>query len=216
MRASFLAQERCDLSETVKRLAQGMAKPRVAHMELLKRLARYLIAQPDLSLIYWQQRAPAHVTVCVDSDFAGDKICRKSTTGMAMYLGRHLIKATSNLQSVLGLNVSESEYYALVHGACHGLGVQANFLDLGVHLGLIVAKAFASRQGLGKQRHVQTRFLWLQQAVAASRVVIRKISTTKNTSDILTKAVDRPLLEQHLKAMSLLRVGESHLQKTIH
>ena len=42
MRASFLSQERSDLSETVKRLAQGMSKVRLAHWEMLKRMARYL------------------------------------------------------------------------------------------------------------------------------------------------------------------------------
>ena len=55
MRASFLSQERADLGETVKRLAQGMASPRMAHWEMLKRLARYLLQMPDVSLVYEQR-----------------------------------------------------------------------------------------------------------------------------------------------------------------
>ena len=48
MRASFLAQERADIAEAVKRMAQGMAKPKLAHCVLLKRLARYVIKDPNV------------------------------------------------------------------------------------------------------------------------------------------------------------------------
>ena len=221
MRASFLSQERADISETVKRLAQGMSLPRVGHWELLKRLARYLIHKPDVSLVYWQQAMPDAVEVYVDSDFAGSRTDRKSTTGMVQTFGRHVIKATSNLQSVIGLNVSESEYYALVHGGSHGLGLQAYFLDIGIKVGLVVlsdstsAKSFASRRGLGKQRHVMTRFLWLQQVVAAERLCVKKVHTSNNLSDVLTKHTDAKLSMKHCSSVGLVEKPPSKLQKTI-
>ena len=103
MRASFLAQARGDIAEAVKRSAQGMSRPRIAHWELLKRLARYLIKRPNVCLVYHQQAMPDYIRICVDSDFAGDKVGRKSTTGVVQVHGRHMLKATSNLRSVLGL-----------------------------------------------------------------------------------------------------------------
>ena len=215
MRASFLAQERCDLAETVKRLAQGMSRPRLAHWEMLKRMARYLVFRPNVALVYRQQRMPDHVRVCVDSDYAGCKVGRKSTTGMVQFLGGHVIKATSNLQTVIGLNVSESEYYALVHGTAHGLGLQAFMSDLGLNFGLVIesdsssAKAFASRVGLGKQRHVMTRYLWLQQVVQAERAVICKIGTAHNPSDILTKSSSGATIDKHMMAMSVVVLPEA-------
>ena len=72
MRASFLAQERADIAEAVKRMAQGMAKPKLAHWEWLKRLARYLIKYPNICLVYHQQRMPDFLRIAVDSDFAGE------------------------------------------------------------------------------------------------------------------------------------------------
>ena len=121
----------------------------------------------------------------------------------------------------MGLNVSESEFYALVHGSSHGLGLQAYFLDIGIKVGLVVlsdstsAKSFASRRGLGKQRHVMTRFLWLQQVVAAERVCAKKVHTTHNYSDVLTKHTDSKLLEKHCISMGLVEREPSKLQKTI-
>ena len=124
---------------------------------------------------------------------------------------------------MLGLNVSEAEYYALTHGAAHGLGMQSYFQDIGLNLGVVLesdsssAKSFASRQGLGRQRHVQVRYLWLQQAVAKHNVVIRKIGTKNNVSDILTKASDATTIARHLAQMGLeTHVPDNSLQKTIH
>ena len=61
----------------------------------------------------------------VDSDHGANRLTRRSTTGTVQRLGTHTIKATYNVQTPIGLNVSEAEFYALVHGSCHGLGIQS-------------------------------------------------------------------------------------------
>ena len=42
MRCAYLAQDRVDISETIKCLARVMSKPRAGHMVQLKRVARVL------------------------------------------------------------------------------------------------------------------------------------------------------------------------------
>ena len=161
------------------------------------------------------------MTLKVDSDHAADKKTRRSTTGCVAYFGQHVVKTTSNLQSAIGLNVSESEYYALVHGGAHGLGLQAFLNDLGVKVDVEVAsdsnsaKSFASRQGLGKQRHVQTRYLWLQERVALKHITVRKIKGTENESDILTKAVAAPTMQKHMKSMGFVDVASGRMHKSL-
>eukprot|EP00972_Heterocapsa_arctica_P085461 12594962-Heterocapsa_arctica.AAC.1 len=123
---------------------------------------------------------------------------------MVQRLGRHPIKATTNLQTSISLHVSEAECYALVHGAPNGLGMQAYLRDLGIELPLFIesdsssARAFSSRRGLGRQRHVQTRYLWIQDRVAKGDFSIVKEPTDENVSDILTKATSGPLLDRYL------------------
>ena len=77
MRLSSLAQDRLDLAEAVKHLAQRMNEPREFDFVPLKRAARCLYRRQE------------HVdnTVFVDSDFAGDPVSRKSTTGAQ--IGNH-------------------------------------------------------------------------------------------------------------------------------
>ena len=190
MRGAFLAQDRIDVAESVKSLAQGMARPTEGAWEDLKHFARYLKGRPYVATRYWQQTLPTKVLVSVDSDHAGDKLTRKSTTGMVLRMGSHRVKTTSNLQTAIGLNVSEAECYALCHGSAHGLGFQAYLADLSIPLPLekesdsTSAKSLASRKGLGKQRHVQTRYHRLQDQVASGAIAITKIPSGENVSGV--------------------------------
>ena len=60
------------------------------------------------------------------------------------------------------------------------------------------AKAMASRSGLGKTRHIEVRYLWVQEVARRKYVQIRKIAGTSNISDILTKPLGRCDMTKHL------------------
>ena len=61
--------------------------------------------------------------------------------------------------------------------------------------------------------HVQTRYLWLQERVAAARVSVRKVKGTQNPADILTKAASRETLERDRKMLGLRQVEAHSSQK---
>ena len=115
---------------------------------------------------------------------------------MAICKGQHLLRHSSTLQVPISLSSAEAEYYSVTKGGANVLGTQAYLQDwkLPVEAKILYsdsssAKAFASRRGLGKQRHVQTRFLWLQDRVAAGHLQVRTLKGTENPSDLLTKAM---------------------------
>ena len=133
--------------------------------------------------------------VYVDSDHAGCLKTRKSTSGTVVMLGAHCCKASSGLQSTISLSSGESEYYGIVRGSAIGLSVQSLMADWGYQLSLKVhtdssaAKGTCSRRGLGKLRHVQTRYLWVQERVANSELEVAKVGTDDNPADMCTKAL---------------------------
>jgi len=49
------------------------------------------------------------------------------------------------------------------------------------------AKSIASRTGLGKLRHLEIKFLWLQECVRRGKVVLSKVRGDVNPADVLTK-----------------------------
>ena len=71
--------------------------------------------------------------------------------------------------------------------------MQSMIADLGVTTHVRVwtdsnaAKAEASRRGLGKTRHVELRYLWLQDVTKSRRVNMRRIPGEQNLADHLTK-----------------------------
>jgi hypothetical protein len=222
MRMAYLAQDRSDLSEAVKSSARNMKEPRVGHMTQLKRIARYLIGRPRCVQEFAHQKLQTRLRAIVDSDAAGDAVTRRSTTGVTLMVGQHLLRHGSNLQSVIGLSSAESEYYAMTKGAALGLGLQAVFEEWGLamkfelHSDSSAARAFASRRGLGKMRHVQTRYLWLQERVARGDITVVRVHTDANVADILTKAVTQVLLDRHLRTLGYrFATGRSKVAKQL-
>ena len=81
----------------------------------------------------------------------------------------------------------------MVKAAAEAPGIQSLAKDLGwgfkvrIWVDSTAAKSISSRIGLGKIRHLETKFLWVQQALKKRRFVIRKIPGRLNPADVLTK-----------------------------
>ena len=61
-------------------------------------------------------------------------------------------------------------------------------------------RGIASRRGLGKMRHVELRYLWLQEVVKAGRLAIRRIGGLHNLADHLTKVKNRNEMQKMIGA----------------
>jgi hypothetical protein len=172
--------------------------------------------------MFEEQPEPRELEAWVDSDYAGDVISRKSTSGLVLMYGKHLLKSSSSVQGPLGLSSGESEYYACVKGGCYILGVRSLMLDWGMQAKLVLnvktdssaAKGFAGRRGLGKQRHVSTRYLWLQDRVCKGELRIVKVRTEDQLADPLTKALAGTKAEDVWKRLGLeFREGRVAIQR---
>ena len=110
-----------------------------------------------------------------------------------MMLGDGVVKTWSSTQTTIAQSSGEAEYYALVRAAAEGLGMQSVMQDLGwkmrvrLHVDSSAAKSIASRVGLGRVRHLEVKFLWLQAVVRDRRLEVRKVQGTENPADVLTK-----------------------------
>ena len=129
----------------------------------------------------------------MDSDWAGCARTRRSTSGGRMTVGGGLVKSWASTQGSTALSSGEAEYYALVKGSCEGLGLKQLLADMGVKMDVRVwvdsssAKAISERCGLGKVRHMDVRYLWLQEVRKGGGIKIMKIKGEDNPADIMTK-----------------------------
>ena len=138
-------------------------------MQELKRLGRYLVKNRRCVLTCARQTSDATLQVHVDSDWAGDLFGRKSTTGVIVRRGKHLLRHMSCLQTLVALSSGEAEYHALIRVECTSLGIQSHHQDWTIDVPIQIysdssaARSVARRREIGgRLRHLQTRHLWLQ------------------------------------------------------
>ena len=163
-----------------------------------------------------------HLVSQVDTDFAGCLSTRRSTSGGVALRGQHLLKHWSITQSTATLSSAESELSGICKGASISIGLTSIARDLGLNWQLTIetdataAIGITRRRGLGKIRHLAVADLWVQDRVRAGDFAIRKVAGDLNASDILTKHVERPLLNRHLHRLNLHKEdGRSSLAPTI-
>ena len=213
MRAAYMATDRADLGHCVKNLAKKMQTPRECDMKRLMRLGRYIKGHPRVIQLFERQRMPNMITCYGDSDHAGDVETRRSTVGQVIMLGTHCVKHCCNLLSQIGLSSAENEYYAICGTSATGMGLQALLHDWNISMELKVltdsssAKSFASRRGLGRMKHIQTRFLWIQERLALKHFVLNKVGTLLNRADVLTKQLSAKEMYGHLEAIGHILAG---------
>ena len=119
------------------------------------------------------------------------------------------MKWWSKTQPTIALSSGEAELAAIVRATSEGLGLIAIMnefqieCDLTVKSDAIAAIGIVKRQGLGRVRHLAVADLWVQQRAKAGEVNYCKLDGKKNTSDIMTKAVDGELIKKHMQTLGL-------------
>eukprot|EP00973_Karenia_brevis_P089429 12397718-Karenia_brevis.AAC.1 len=182
-----------------------MSNPTKKDWTALKRLGRYLLGNQRLVIWYEWDRSRGRIISHSDSDWAGCPTTRKSTSGGTAQIGKHLIKAWSSSQSVIALSSGEAELYALTKAASQTLGIMTMAKDFGDMLEAEIkcdanaTLAMVHRSGLGKVRHVEVQYLWIQSYVADKKFALKKVAGADNAADLLTKHVPQELMHHHLK-----------------
>jgi hypothetical protein len=192
-RMNFAAQDCPNVQFPVKELCRSMSKPTARMATRLKRQARHWLSWTETLIKFPWHDGGGGLVVYVDADWAGCRRTRKSTSGGMIMWNGHCLKSWSSTQPIQALSVAEAEYYALVEGATRGIGMQSMLSEMGHKVRIELqtdsssAKSFASRKGLGKMRHLDTKVLWVQDQVSKRKLVLNKVLGVENPADVMTK-----------------------------
>ena len=97
---------------------------------------------------------------------------------------------------VRALSSAGAELYGIVDGAARGIMTQSLFKEIaglrgaGAALSVTVdsdasaAIGISSKSGVGKTRHIATRWLWVQDAVREKQIILKKIPRETNVADL--------------------------------
>ena len=210
----WLSYTRPDMAYATKELARGLQQPTVKHQKKLKHLIGYLkgtkhykfCISPTVQLR--DDNMPLDIVASTDSDWAGCHSTRKSTTGFAIQVLGTTVHFGSRTQATVALSSAESEFYAIGTATTEAL-ILKNFLQeslgnrkINIKVGTddsASGKSMATRIGVSRRaKHIDLRFMFIQQLVHAGAVTLLKIPTALNIADILTKYVTKDVLSKHL------------------
>nr|GEX92949.1 uncharacterized mitochondrial protein AtMg00810-like [Tanacetum cinerariifolium] len=107
----YLTASRLDIMFTICACARFQVTPKISHLHVVKRIARYLKGQPKLGLWY-PRDSPFDLEAFSDSDYAGASLDRKFITGSCQFLRKRLISWLCKKQTVVSNSTTEAEYVA--------------------------------------------------------------------------------------------------------
>ena len=201
----YLTHTRPDLMFSAGYLSRYMENLTTEHMSVVKRIWRYVKGTLDLSLVCEKNEAGIKLVGYSDSDYAGDPDDRKSTTGMAFFLGNNLICWASQKQKILALSSCEAEYVAATTAACQGIWLARLIGELMnkemISMTLMVDNKSAialSKNPVfhNRSKHIETKFHFIRTCLEEKKIELDFIRSDNQLEDLFTKSLGRLKFEE--------------------
>ena len=191
----YLSGDRFDLMYPARPLAADLVSPTNQSWWRLKRLVKYLLGTVTLALLYPYQneKEASRYSAYGDSDWAGDKVTRKSISSGIIFRGKHPLEFWCTGQQLVSLSSGESEFYAAGTAAAYLLFMVYLVREMKMKAqGYLygdssAARGIVGRVGPGRLRHLQTRFLWLQERLRQKEFILGSVPGESNPGDLGSK-----------------------------
>ena len=135
-----------------------------------------------------------------------------------MVLGGSTVTTYCKGQAVIAISSGEAEFCGLLSATSQMLGLQSILLDWGwkfnahVWMDATAGISIGSRRGLGRVKHIDTVFLWVQAMVTEGKISLGKKSTQEMLADFLTKHVDVATMQSCMAGLGMrFQSGEKKL-----
>jgi hypothetical protein len=193
----YLCASRPDIMLSVCMCARFEANPKECHLMVVKRIFRYLIHTPNLGLWY-PKGSTFDLLSYSNSDYAGCKVDRKSTSGTCQFLGRSLVSWSSKKRNSVALSTAEAKYVAA--GACCAqlLWMRLTLRDFGCKFSKVpllcdnesAIKIANNPVNQSRTKHIDMRHHFLSDHEAKGDIALSHVSIDKQLADIFTKPLD--------------------------
>jgi hypothetical protein len=127
----YITASRFDVMFRVCMCGRFQASPREVHLMVAKRILIYLKHTPNIGLWY-PKDVQFKLIGYSDSDYAGCKVDRKSTSGCCQFLGMSLVSWSSKKQNSVALSTAEAEYISVGNCCAQILWMKQTLLDYGI------------------------------------------------------------------------------------
>ncbi|GAU43236.1 hypothetical protein TSUD_241260 [Trifolium subterraneum] len=166
----YVWNSRPEISHSFGIVSRFMQKPKVTHMQAVKRIMRYLQGTIDYGILFPKPIGhKGNLIGFCDSDWCGDQVERKSTMGYVFKLFDSPISWSSKKQTVVALFTCEAEYISACYATCQAISLARNPI---AH---------------GRSKHIETKFHYFRDQVTKGNLKLTHCRTELQVADILTK-----------------------------
>ena len=188
----YVSSGRFDIQFNVKRLSEIVTKPREVYNIRLAWLARFS----------WARRSSRSESIIRSTATSCES--PQTPTGLAVKNGPPPMEDLSSTEGHL-VGSWVAELFGIVDGSAQGIFTKHTHEEMGRTINVDVetdstaAIGMFSRTGVGKTRHIQIRWLWIQDAIRDKVVRMKKVKGTENEAHTGTK--DRPTHQRLLQKL---------------
>lgn len=202
---------RPNISHSVGMLSRFVGDPKAEHWQALKGVLRYLNGAIDLGLMY--RRGGGSVMGYTDSDYAGDLVKRRSTSGYVLMNAGAAIHWGSKLQTVIAFSTCEAELVAGARAIREGLWLRKLWADLhgkSIPMPILMdnqsALTLIKNPAAGAQtrtKHIDIKYNFARHRHVSGDIDAKFIPTDKMLADMFTKQLPGPAYRRHRDNMGL-------------
>jgi hypothetical protein len=193
----YVTASRPDVMFSVCLCARFQSSPRESHLTATKRILRYLKSTPNVGLWY-PKGSNFELIGYSDSDYAGCKVDRRSTSGTCQFLGRSLVSWSSKKQNSVALSTAEAEYISAGSCCAQLLWMKATLSDYGIkykNVPLLCDNESAIKMTQNPVQHTRTKHIdvrhhFIRDHQQKGDISIQGIGTEDQLADIFTKPLD--------------------------
>jgi len=178
--------------------ARYQENPKESHFKAAKRILKYLKGTSTIGLWY-PSHSPIHLIGYSDSDFAGCKLDRKSTSGTCHFLGSSLISWHSKKQACVALSTAEAEYIASGSCCAQILWLKQKLADFGLQISKVplmcdntsAINLTKNQIQHSRTKHIEIRHHFIRDYVSNGDCEVKFVDTKLQLADIFTKPLPK-------------------------
>ena len=203
---------RPDIAYAIGILSQHAATPGKAHWDVLMRVYHYLRDTNNLKLTYHGSSKAEELLGYIDTNFAGDTVDHRLSTGYTFILSSAAVSWASKRQHTVATSSTEAEYVAGSEAAKEAIWFRLILSELGmlkegpteILLDNQSAIALAKNPVFhGWMRHVEVQHHFIREKLEDGVITAEYVPTGDQVADVLTKGLAREKHDRFVKGLGL-------------
>ncbi|GJS41978.1 uncharacterized mitochondrial protein-like protein, partial [Tanacetum coccineum] len=191
----YLTVTRLDISYAVHIVSQFVSAPTTVHWDVVLHILRYLQGTQFQNLLFPSTSVLDSRAYC-DSDWAGDVVLHKSTTGFCIFMGDSLISWKSKKQDVLSKSSTEAENRAMAVTTSEIVWLRWLLANMGVRISRSTPLHFDNRSAIQIARnsvfhehskHIEIDCHFTRHHLQAGTISLPFVPYTLQIADVFTK-----------------------------